>query len=159
MRSVDEILDKLKQFEGLTRDAELARLFNVKPSTVSSWRTRGNLPLADLAAFCEERKYNLSWLLTGQITTRHMDADGNQVVTGTNEPGIFKLDSSHGVADGQSFFYINIRDEVAAHNAQIISRMLGQLERIINEGDYRKTSSIQGMLDVLDPGEQEGGNT
>lgn len=78
---------------------------------------------------------SLHWLLTGE-GDRHAGASG--------------------VAEEQSKFFIAVRDEIAEHNRGVIEKMMGQLGRIISEGDYRKTSAIQGLLAALDPEDEEG---
>lgn len=90
MRTVNEILDKIKQIKGLKSDAGLAQLLNVKPSTVANWRARKTLPFENIVAFCEDENINISWLLTGQITTQYIDVDGQKVLTTAKEHGLYK---------------------------------------------------------------------
>lgn len=56
-------------------------------------------------------------------------------------------------AEYQKPFRLDVKPDVGERNLEIIERMLGQLGRIISEGDHRKTSAVQGLLDALDPGE------
>lgn len=81
MRSVDGILNKIKQLTGAKTDTELAGLFNVRPQTVATWRKRHSIPYALIVEYCENENINLSWLLTEQTTTMYMDADGKMVST------------------------------------------------------------------------------
>ncbi len=62
-------------------------------------------------------------------------------------------------AEEGEVFSISVKAEIAQHNKKVIENMMGRLTRIINEGDYRKTSALQSFLEVLDPGEpkKEGG--
>ncbi len=59
------------------------------------------------------------------------------------------------VAEEGFIFSISVKTEIAQHNKKVIENMMGQLTRVINEGDYRKTSALQAFLDVLDPGEKK----
>lgn len=94
MRTVDEILDKIKDLKGLGKDADLARLFSVKPQTVASWRARKTLPHDLIITYCEQENISLSWLLTGQINTKYINVDGKEVLTVAQEPGMFKSNAT-----------------------------------------------------------------
>ncbi len=59
------------------------------------------------------------------------------------------------VAEEKTTFQISIKGYIATHNRQVIENMVQQLTRIINEGDYKKTAAVQGMLAALDPGEKK----
>ncbi|MBI4823359.1 MAG: hypothetical protein HY805_03900 [Nitrospirae bacterium] len=56
-----------------------------------------------------------------------------------------------GIAEESAVFTFNIRGSIAEHNRGIIERWLEQIKRIIEEGDYRKASVVQSLLEVLDP--------
>lgn len=71
MRTINEILDKIIEFKGLKNDTALAKLFSVKPTTVSNWRKRSTVPYDLIVSLCEEEGLSLNWLLTGQIATKH----------------------------------------------------------------------------------------
>ena len=66
MRSASEILDDIKKWKGITSDADLARIFDVKPSTVTTWRTRDSVPFDLIVAFCEREGFDIHAILTGQ---------------------------------------------------------------------------------------------
>jgi hypothetical protein len=52
MRTTTEILDEIRRIKGLDSDTALGALFNVKQSTVASWRARNSLPYEEIIAFC-----------------------------------------------------------------------------------------------------------
>ncbi len=53
--------------------------------------------------------------------------------------------------EGGEIFQISVKAEIVQHNKPIIEKMMQQLTRIINEGDYVKTSALQGFLEAMDP--------
>lgn len=52
-----KILKKLKAILGLDKGLELAKVFNVKANTISSWKTRNSIPFTRLIQVCA--KYNI----------------------------------------------------------------------------------------------------
>lgn len=91
MRTIDEILNKIKDIKGLRTDTELAALFNVKPQTLSTWRKRQTIPFGLIIALCEKEKWPISWLLAGQIITKKVKLeDGREILTMADEPGLYK---------------------------------------------------------------------
>lgn len=71
MRSINFILDSIKVLKGLKTDAQLARLFSVKPNVLSTWRSRNTVPYKELIAFCEQEGLNLSAILSGKGPLRY----------------------------------------------------------------------------------------
>lgn len=92
MKTTDDILNKIKEFKGLKNDAALARLFKVKPNTITNWRQRDSIPYNYIVTLCEQERWSLSWLLVGQVNTKILSVDGKEVLTTTNEPGLYKQD-------------------------------------------------------------------
>lgn len=66
MRSIAEILDKIKEIKKIKSDTELADFFEVKQSTLASWRARESIPHDIIIAFCNNENISLDWLLRGQ---------------------------------------------------------------------------------------------
>ena len=85
MLSTEKILNTVKEIEGISRDAEMARTLGVQQSMISMWRKRGTVPYEILLHFCEERDIDMVWLLTGEgprhrgasegVTSQAIDAD------------------------------------------------------------------------------------
>lgn len=162
MRTIDEILEKIKQFKGLKRDIHLAKLFKVKPSTVSSWRKRNNLPLDVIVTFCEDESINLSWLLTGQITTKYIDVDGIRVLSAASEPGIYKKDENifkvgEEVPEyGEFVFVPQVAGEISAGGGQVPNnnielRVAFRRDWIARKGDVKNMSLIRVTGDSMEP--------
>jgi len=109
MLTSDEILDKIIKLKGLKNDAALARLFKVKPNTVTNWRQRNSIPYDHIVPLCEHEKWSLSWILMGQINTKYIDINGKKILTTADEPGIYKQDSSYkeGIINETSALHIN----------------------------------------------------
>ena len=77
-------------------------------------------------------------LLSGERSKEHMAEIAEQLPPAAEEGEIFS---------------IGLKAHIARHNKKMIGKLMGQLARVINEGDHRKTSALQAFLDVLDPGE------
>lgn len=78
--------------EGIKTDLALAKLLDVKPNTISTWRKRQTIPYDVLFRFCEDHNYDIGWLITGRITSKYIDVDGERVLVSAAEPGLYKQD-------------------------------------------------------------------
>lgn len=69
LQSVDFILDRIKDKENLTTDAELAEFLDRKPGTISAWRTRETLDweliLTKCSSYINELLYGKKAKLSG----------------------------------------------------------------------------------------------
>ncbi len=65
-RNADSTLDRLKVVLNLKNDVALANSLGVKPTTISSWRSRDSLDHDRIIAKCIENKININWLHTGE---------------------------------------------------------------------------------------------
>lgn len=59
LHSVNFILDKIKEKEDLSTDAELAYFLDKKPSTISAWRSRKTLDWELILTKCDDYIYEL----------------------------------------------------------------------------------------------------
>jgi hypothetical protein len=66
MLSISDILDTIKNLEGVSKDAEIASIFGVRQSMITMWRKRGTVPYEILLNYCELRNMDPLWLLTGK---------------------------------------------------------------------------------------------
>lgn len=85
MRSASEILDNIRQLKGIDSDAALGALFNVKQSTVASWRARNSLPYELIIAFCVREGISTDNLFLGLQETargREKEAQVKEDLTG-----------------------------------------------------------------------------
>lgn len=62
MKSSIEVIKKLKELLDIKTDFELAKLLDVKPNTVSSWKSRESLHFEKIIALCEMHKIDLNTL-------------------------------------------------------------------------------------------------
>ncbi len=150
MRSVDEILDKIKELQGFKKDAELADFFGVSRSAVASWRGRQNLPYGDIVAFCEREQVNLSWLLTGQLTTKYIDVEGQKVLTIAQEQGTYKAEDKDFVTVPQ------VRGEISAGGGLLADetvemRVAFRRDWIERHGEASRMSLIRVAGDSMEP--------
>ncbi len=60
MQSVAEVIKKLKSLLGIKTDLELAKLINVKPNTISSWKSRETLQYDTIIELCKQRNIDLN---------------------------------------------------------------------------------------------------
>jgi len=126
---------------------ELADIIGVSQGTLSDIENGKTRPSADtIAALVRNTDINPSWLLTGE----------GRIESPTEAclPEAAPLPSGHTKVREASLEYIF--DIIKGHNSKILNKMIEQLARIMEEGDYRKLSSIQSLLAVLDPKKEEG---
>ncbi len=63
---VDEILDRIKRFEGITEDKEVADKLLMKPQSLFNAKLARRIPLDILAIYAQEKGILFEWLLTGE---------------------------------------------------------------------------------------------
>lgn len=63
MRTIDEILDKIKELKGVKTDTELSKLLKVKPNAVTNWRKRRSIPYDRIVTMCEKDGIPLGLIL------------------------------------------------------------------------------------------------
>jgi len=66
MRKINQIITDIMKREGISKNIELAELFNVKPNTVSTWLSRGTIPYKAIVAYCDRRGIASQEILTGE---------------------------------------------------------------------------------------------
>lgn len=64
-RKIEPILDRLRQSAGTSKDAEVCKIFNIKPNTMDVWKQRDNIPEKTLQDIAIKNKINIDWLLDG----------------------------------------------------------------------------------------------
>jgi len=139
------IMDRLKYLLKVHSDSALAEMLALSQSTFAERKKRNSIPYDKIISLCEKRGLSTDWLFYGEVRK----AEGLPVlieIAGGPSP-----EAPPGVAEERATFTFNIRSAIAEHNRAIIEKWLGQIKRIIEEGDYRKTSAVQSLLEVLDP--------
>lgn len=139
-----EIMERLKYRLKVHSDTALAELLDMSQSTFAERKKRGSIPYDKIIALCDRKKLSSDWLFYGEA--REAEGPILREIAGGPPPR---------VAEDTASFTLDIRSQIAEHNRGIIERWLGQIKRIIEEGDYRKTSAVQSMLEVLDPEKKE----
>jgi signal peptidase I len=66
MKTVNEILDRIKILKNIKTDTELATLFSVKPNTISNWRKRNTIPYKHIITYCEKENIDIHNVLLGK---------------------------------------------------------------------------------------------
>lgn len=79
------VVHRLKQATGTSSDAALAKVLDISPQTLSSWKSRDRIPYALCVDLALRKGVSLDWLLLGEggplrVTSRAMpepDEDGH----------------------------------------------------------------------------------
>lgn len=133
MRTVDEILDKIKEIKEFQTDTSLAELFGVAPNTVTNWRKRGSIPYDHIVAFCEKERVDLTWLLTGQVLSKTADIDGKKVwVLAEGEPGLYLR-----------------ADEPKTPEEKRLHAVLIRVKYIFSEGALEDRARVRGIVEEV----------
>ena len=66
---LDDVLARVKQREGVTRDADAAAVLDMKPGTLAQAKQRNSLPIPQLVDYAARRGVSLDWLLHGAPAT------------------------------------------------------------------------------------------
>ena len=68
MRSVIEIIDRIKLVYNVEKDSQLLPVSGIKSNTLSTWKARGEVPLKNLDDISQNENISLDWLLNGKGT-------------------------------------------------------------------------------------------
>lgn len=64
--NIKVILNRIKQLEGVNSYRALAKLFNIRPSTLYSWMRRDTFPDGFLNNYSRQKHINYDWLVSGE---------------------------------------------------------------------------------------------
>ena len=79
------MLNDIKSYLGIEKDAEFARYLGISPQTLSSWHSRNSFDIHLLYAKCIF--LNAEWILTGKGEMLKSDADKKNILENVaNEP-------------------------------------------------------------------------
>lgn len=67
MNKTDEILERMYEKLGISKDSEFCKTYNIKPSTVSSWRNRDSIPYDLILEISRNANFSLDYVLKGVI--------------------------------------------------------------------------------------------
>lgn len=68
------VLTRLKLITNTQTDVELARVLQVSPQTLSSWKVRNSIPYPLCVEFARSHTCSLDWLLLGEGSQHRMQA-------------------------------------------------------------------------------------
>lgn len=68
--SLASVLARLKQLTGSATDVQLARVLDVSPQTLSSWKVRDSIPYSLCVSIAKKHSCTLDWLLLGELHNR-----------------------------------------------------------------------------------------
>jgi len=66
LRNANNVIRRLKNMTDCKRDFQLAKLLNVSPTTLSTWKSRDSLDFKTVIDFCVERNFDLNEVLLGE---------------------------------------------------------------------------------------------
>ena len=66
MNRIDEILSRLYQYMGFSKDLEFCEKYHIKPNTLSTWKKRNKIPYELLEEISQNENLSMDWLLTGK---------------------------------------------------------------------------------------------
>ncbi|MBI5205088.1 MAG: helix-turn-helix domain-containing protein [Nitrospirae bacterium] len=135
MRTINEILDKIKEMKKLKKDSELAELLGVKQNTLSTWRIRKTIPYDVFYHFCDKEGLLLNWLLTGE----------GQYKIYSDAEGVFRAAGEYHVDDPELMIII---DDLIASGAgdRKLMRLVKKFIHIYNEGDRQTRAWVRGVI-------------
>jgi phage repressor protein C with HTH and peptisase S24 domain len=137
------VLDRLKDAYELESDADLARMLEVAPNTVATWRNRGSVPFKRIVAQCDE--VDLNWILRGSRTAMAQMQEEDYSVSEVVHIPIY--DNAAGAGTGEvarddvvaygSFFREWLRGEVGVRPERaFIAPVRGRsMENLLVDGD------------------------
>jgi transcriptional regulator with XRE-family HTH domain len=99
LEPVTAILGRLAEVVGAANQTELANRLGVTQSTVSSWRSRGTIPIKQLIEVAESKHVSLDYLLLGKSPKIDLNLLG-QILVALSAEG-----SAHSTDDGRDFGY------------------------------------------------------
>lgn len=107
MKSSVEVIKKLKELLEIKTDFELAKILDVKPNTVSSWKSRESLHFEKIIKLCKEYKIDLNSLfLEGAENPSNLNMSKRRVKMVSVEHHFeYCLDSHNALAVCPTFIY------------------------------------------------------
>ncbi len=129
---VAEIIERLREAYGAANETDLARAMGVPQSTLSSWKSRGSIPISALLVQAGKLDISLDWLIRGWRTGDEprpgdpgqldLEALGLALKIGLPRRAL-REDEFQDVANGIAALYLNFLTVLSeVKNRQTISR-------------------------------------
>ena len=61
-----DIIDRIKEQNGIKYDHEVAKLFNIQSNVLANYKTRNNIPYKKIIHICLENNLSLDYILLGK---------------------------------------------------------------------------------------------
>lgn len=82
MASIDVILERIYKILGINSDAEFCKKYDIKPNTLSNWRTRNTIPFDKILDIARNEKISTDYILLGRNernATQNVIQDGYNI--------------------------------------------------------------------------------
>ncbi|MBL7105470.1 MAG: helix-turn-helix domain-containing protein [Bacteroidales bacterium] len=66
MKSIVDILNRIKKIENVKSEYAIARILNKNQGTITNWKKRNIIPFEVLYSYCNKKKISFDWLLSGK---------------------------------------------------------------------------------------------
>ncbi|XOB60695.1 helix-turn-helix domain-containing protein [Campylobacterota bacterium DY0563] len=66
MSEIEKILERMYEKLGISKDSEFCKKFNIKQSTVSSWKNRNSIPYEIIVKISQNANFSLDYVLKGK---------------------------------------------------------------------------------------------
>ncbi|WP_168169314.1 helix-turn-helix domain-containing protein [Kushneria phosphatilytica] len=109
-------LNRLMSVCGVEQDRDLAIELGVPTSTVSNWRSRGNIPIKQCIRIAKEKGVSLDWLILGDRVSSEFESLTSPVEGYTPVP-IYDIEAAAG--DGRLFEVENIETSLYFDTEQL----------------------------------------
>lgn len=75
MRNIDDILSRIFDKLGITKDIDFCNKYNIKTNTLSTWKKRGSIPYDTIIDISQSANLSLDYILTGKENSNTTNID------------------------------------------------------------------------------------
>ena len=65
MQTINEILIRLYKMLKISKDKEFSKIYDIKPSTISSWKKRSSIPYELITEIAQKENFSLDYIFKG----------------------------------------------------------------------------------------------
>ena len=65
MQTINEILNRLYKMLEISKDKEFSKMYDIKPSTISSWKKRSSIPYELITEIAQKENFSLDYIFKG----------------------------------------------------------------------------------------------
>ncbi len=153
MKRLEVILKRLYKALNVTKDADFCERYDIKRSTLSTWKSRNSIPYELLEHFSQNEDISLDWLLTGK---------GNMYLSENNENNeenylIDKLSLQASAGSGITNFEVEVEEKLSISKTFFKTPQNPQkLKAIEIVGDSMEPTLLNGSYIVIDTSKKGG---